>query len=216
MATMASAAAFAVAEGSPIGMSEAQPPPPHEVTRLLEAAAGGDRASSDRLFALVYDELRAVAAGVFRTQGPGHTLQPTALVHDVYVRLAQTPGAAWKDRAHFYATAARAMRQVLTDHARRRGAAKRGGGRRRVALDDDVAITTDRSLDLVALDEALTRLGALDERRAHVVELRFFGGFTTEQAADFLDVSRDTVVDDWTVARAWLRAEVMGAPASDT
>lgn len=193
-------------------MSEWTPQNPNDVTLLLAEIANGDRSASDRLFPLVYSELRALAGSFFRHQHAGHTLQPTALVHDAYLRMVGQAKAAWKDRAHFFAVAAKAMRQILTDHVRRQRAVKRGGapgGKEgegtRIALSEDVAVTEDRPIDLVALDEALVALAALDERRCRVVELRFFGGLTNEQVADVLGISRATVADDWTVARAFLR-----------
>ena len=165
---------------------------------------------TDRLFQAVYADLYCLAARYFHGQPAGHTLQPTALVHDAYLKLVgsgQTPS--YKNRGHFFAVAAKAMRQILTDHARRHAAAKRGGPDvTRVELDEDVAIQRERTIDLLQLDEAMSRLSQLDGRKAQVVELRFFGGLTNDEVADVLDVSRATVADDWTVARAWLRSEM--------
>ena len=189
-------------------MPDARPAQAGEVTRILQAAGDGDTAAARRLFPLVYDELRALAGSLFQNQGPNHTLQPTALVHDAYMRMVGQPEGAWKDRAHFLAVAAQAMRQILIDHARRKKAEKRGSGWDRVTLDEAVALDGERTLDVLALDEAMTRLSGLDERKARVVELRFFGGLTNEEVASVLDVSRATVADDWTVARAWLRGEL--------
>ena len=187
---------------------------PTQVTHLLGELEQGDRSAAQRLFPLVYSELRALAGSFFAQQLPGHTLQPTALVHDAYLKMVgsldskdATP--AYRNRGHFFAIAAKAMRQILTDHARRRMAAKRGGVEAtRIDLDEDIASERERSVDLLELDEAMSRLAQLDARKAQVVELRFFGGLTNEEVADVLDVSRATVADDWTVARAWLRAEM--------
>jgi RNA polymerase sigma factor (TIGR02999 family) len=181
-----------------------------EVTRILAAAADGDSSAADRLFPLVYDELRALAAHMFERQPANHTLQPTALVHDAFIRLVGQPAGAFKSRAHFMAVAAKAMRQILTDHARRRNAQKRGGDWSQITIDDS-ALARDghnASIDVLALDETLQALAKLDERKARVVELRFFGGLTSEETAEALGVSRATVADDWTVARAWLRSEL--------
>ncbi len=182
--------------------------PHHEITLLLDQISQGDRAAADCLFPMVYSELRALAGSFFQNQNADHTLQPTALVHDAYIRMVDQTNPEWKDRAHFFAVAAKAMRHILTDHVRRQKALKRGGDGRRVTLMDDVAITSNRSIDLLALDEAMTRLAQLDERKCRVIELRFFGGLTNDSVADVLGVSRATVADDWTVARAWLKSEL--------
>ena len=188
---------------------------PTEVTHLLGELEQGDRSAAQRLFPLVYSELRALAGSFFAQQLPGHTLQPTALVHDAYLKMVGSLDSnnatkpSYRNRGHFFAIAAKAMRQILTDHARRRMAVKRGGVEAtRIDLDENIASEHERSVDLLQLDEAMSRLAQLDARKAHVIELRFFGGLTNEQVADVLEVSRATVVDDWTVARAWLRAEM--------
>ena len=179
-------------------------------TQVLEALAGGDAGAADRLLPLVYDELRALAASYFARQAVGHTLQPTALVHEAYLKLAGGGNAQWESRAHFFAVAARAMRQILMNHARDKAAAKRGGGRQRITLDEGVtpAGNGDRELDLLALDDALSQLSRLSERQATVVELRFFGGLTIAEAAHVLGVGTTTVEDDWHLARAWLGREL--------
>jgi RNA polymerase sigma factor (TIGR02999 family) len=183
---------------------------PNDLTMLLEQMGRGDRDAADRLFPLVYEELRALAGSLFRKQSPGHTLQPTALVHDAYVRLIDQTSPQWKDRGHFFAVAAKAMRQILTDHARRQQAVKRGGGdKQRIVLNDDVAFTAKPTVDLLALDEAMQALAALDERKARVVELKFFAGLGNDEIADVLHVSRATVADDWTVARAFLKSQLV-------
>lgn len=178
------------------------------VTQLLVRAGRGDAAATDELFPLVYDELRSVAAAFLARERVGHTLQPTALVNEAYVRLIGPSEVSWENRAHFFGAAARAIRRILTDHARARGREKRGGGMARVPLDQaDLAITT-QTLDLVALDESLTKLGELDPKIAKVVELRFFGGLTEEETARALGVSVSTVTRDWRFARSWLRREL--------
>jgi RNA polymerase sigma-70 factor, ECF subfamily len=175
---------------------------------LLEQISNGDGAAADRLFPLVYNELRALAGSFFQNQNSGLTLQPTALVHDAYIKMVDQTNPEWKDRSHFFAVAAKAMRHILTDHVRKQRAIKRGGDGKKIVLMEDVAVTYDRSIDLLALDEAMARLGELDERKCRVIELRFFGGLTNESVAEVLGVSRATVADDWTVARAWLKGEL--------
>ena len=179
------------------------------VTQILQDLSGGDEQAAARLLPLVYEELRALAASFFARQTPGHTLQPTALVHEAYVKLAGSD-VEWEGRAHFFAVAARAMRQILMNHARDKSAAKRGGGWGRITLDDAVTPpgSTSSEIDLLALDEALTGLGALSERQAQVVELRFFGGLTIAEAAHVLGVGTTTVEDDWHMAKAWLGREL--------
>ena len=189
-------------------MADARPSQPDEITRILASAGAGDRRAVERLFPLVYHELRALAGDLFRNQNAAHTLQPTALVHDAYIRMVGARTGTWKDRAHFFAVAAQAMRQALIDHARRKQAEKRGGGWDRVTLDAAVAVDGHRTLDVLALEDVLARLAELDERKAKVVEMRFYGGLTNEEVAEVLEVSRTTVADDWEVARAWLRREL--------
>lgn len=156
----------------------------------------------------VYDQLHRLAEGYFRRQPQGHTLQPTALIHEAYLKLAGQPGGRWKDRTHFLAVAATAMRQILVDHARSRLAGRRGGGRQRITLDEAVLPSTDRDVDLLALDEALERLARLDERKARVIELRFFAGLSVEETAAALGVSPITIKRDWSMARAWMEREL--------
>jgi RNA polymerase sigma-70 factor (ECF subfamily) len=183
---------------------------PHtEVTQILQDLSGGDEQAAARLLPLVYDELRALAGSFFARQSPGHTLQPTALVHEAYLKLAGSEGARWEGRAHFFAVAARAMRQVLMNHARGKAARMRGGGWTRITLDDVVTPPGGAGeIDLLALDEALERLAGLSERQSRVVELRFFGGLTIEQTAHVLGIGTTTVEDDWHLAKAWLRREL--------
>jgi len=183
---------------------------PHEqITIMLEAAARGDRRVWDQLVPRIYDELHRIADSAMKHERRDHTLQPTALVHEAFVRLAGTDRSAWNNRAHFYGAAATAMRRILIEHARRRDALKRGGGEgERVALDDLTASFDESGTDLLALDEALTRLAEFDPQQARVVELRFFGGMTVEQVAETMGVSPSTVERGWRVARAWLMAEL--------
>ncbi|MBL8863789.1 MAG: sigma-70 family RNA polymerase sigma factor [Planctomycetes bacterium] len=181
---------------------------PSEVTRLLDAIGRGEDGASARLLELVYGELRALAGAYGRGQRPGHTLQPTALVHEAFVKLVEADAREFTDRAHFLAVAATAMRHILSDHARARRADKRGGGLERVTLVEGALAGEARDLDLVALDDALQELSELDARKHRVVELRFFGGLTAEEAARVLDVSLSTVESDWRAARAWLHVRL--------
>ena len=175
-----------------------------EATRLFALARGGDPASASTLAPLVYDELREIAAGYLRRERPDHTLQPTALVHEAYVRLVDAEGFEPRDEAHFLAIAANVMRRVLVEHARARAAEKRGGGARRVTLESGVAVAVRDEIDVLALEEALVELAALDARQARVVELRVYGGLSVEEAAGMLGVSKRSVESDWTLARAFL------------
>ncbi|MEM7165347.1 MAG: sigma-70 family RNA polymerase sigma factor [Planctomycetota bacterium] len=161
---------------------------------------------------LIYGELRAIAGNIFRGHGAGHTLQPTALVHEAYLRLAETDSSEWESRQHFLAVASKAMRQILIDHHRRKSAQKRGGGAEweRVTLSGlDIGASTPE-IELLALDDALKKLEVLDPRQAQVVELRYFGGLTVDETASILDVSRTTVEGEWRHARAWLTRELSG------
>ena len=162
----------------------------------------------DELFPLVYDELRRLADVYLGRERKGHTLQPTALVHETFIKLLGQTTVGWSDRAAFFGVAAVAMRRILVDHARRHRAAKRGGGAGRIALDEGMAVLEERAIDIVALDEALVKLARLDPGLCHVVELRFFGGLTEAQAAEVLGVSERTVRRDWVTARAWLRGKL--------
>lgn len=180
--------------------------PSSEVTRMLREWSAGDPSAADRLLPLVYDELHRLAAGYLRRERTGHTLQSTALVNEAWMKLADQ-SAPWENRAHFLGVAAQAMRRILVDHARRKGAAKRGGHEARVTLAD-VAAPDGRSVDLVLLDEALERLAALDERQAKMVTMRFFAGLTVEETAEALGVSEKTVKRDWAAAKAWLHREM--------
>jgi RNA polymerase sigma factor (TIGR02999 family) len=183
-------------------------PAPADITRMLARASGGDTAVLDQLLPLVYDELHELAQRHLRHERPGHTLQTTALVHEVYLKLVDQTSARWQNRAHFFAVAAMAMRRILVNHAKASGRLKRGGRRPRVPLDDEVAIINRADLDLVALDEALERLSAIDPRKARLVELRFFGGLTIEETGEVLSIAPATVKRDWTFAKTWLLREV--------
>ncbi len=183
-------------------------PPKEEVTQLLIAYGRGDRRALDRLLPVVYSELHGIAARQMRHERADHTLNATALVHEVYLKLMDQNQVSWQNRAHFYAIAARAMRQVLISYARKHNAEKRGGGAPNTLLDGKEIALGERADELIALDEALTRLAGFDERLAQVVEYRFFGGLTIEETAAVLDVSSMTVKRDWNKAKAWLYREL--------
>ena len=185
------------------------------ITALIRAWGDGDQTALERLMPLVYDELRRAARRYIRNQRQGFTLQPTALVHEAYLRLMDVKNAGWQDRAHFFAAAAQIMRRILVDAARARATQKRGGGARHIDhssainLDEIPAIVgSNRCRELLALDDALTRLTELDGRKGMVIELRFFGGLSVEETADVLKVSPQTVMRDWRLAKAWLTREL--------
>jgi len=178
---------------------------------LVERASRGERPALEALMPMVYDELRRLAAHYLRGERPGQTLQPTALVHEAYLRLLKDRPDRWQNRAHFSAIAAHAMRQILIDRARARDALKRGGGQPRVTFDESLPVQApDGSVDLLALDGALERLAALDPAQARIVELRFFGGLTIEETAEAMGSSPATVKRHWALARAWLLKEMGG------
>jgi RNA polymerase sigma-70 factor (ECF subfamily) len=185
---------------------------PGELTELLQVWHGGDRMALDRVMPMVYDELRSLAARHLSSERPGHTLQTTALVHEAYLRLAGLRHPDWKNRAYFFGAVATIMRRILVDHARRRVRDKRGAGVVVVPLDQAPEpagpAAPDDGLDVEALDRALDKLAALDARQAHIVELRYFSGMTIEEIAEVMSVSTGTIKRDWTVARAWLFAEL--------
>jgi RNA polymerase sigma factor (TIGR02999 family) len=182
------------------------------VTDLLQAWAAGSPTALDELLPLVYDDLRRQARRHMRTQPPGHTLQTTALVHEAYLRLVGHATVEWKGRAHFFGVAAKAMRSILVDHARARGAAKRGWAARAITLDDaHGAAAPEPGVDVLALHEALERLAEQDVRKSKLVELRYFGGLGIDEAAAVLDISPATVKREWATARAWLRRELSAA-----
>lgn len=182
------------------------------VTQLLLDWRAGDAAALDRLLPLVYDDLHHLARVQFARERRGHTLQPTALVHEAYLRLVEIRRIAWQDRAHFLALAATTMRRILVGHARKHRAAKRGGGAFSVTLGEEIAGGAGPEADLLALDQALGALAELDPRQARIVELRYFGGLTIEETAEALEVSPATVKSDWQMARAWLFNRLEGGP----
>ncbi len=184
---------------------------PELVSHCLEEAARGRADALDPLIPLVYAELRRLAAAYMRRERPGQTLQPTALVHEVYLRLLRQRPVSWEGRAHLLAIAARLMREVLIERARAKHAGKRGGALQRVSFDERLAVELGRDVDLQTLDELLTRFAALDPVRARIVELRFFGGLTVDETATALHVAPITVKRGWAVARAWLRRGLAGA-----
>jgi len=179
-----------------------------DVTGLLLAWGRGDSSALQKLTPLVYRELHALAHRNMLRERPGHTLQTTALVHEAYLRLIDTQHVQWRDRTHFFAMSARLMRRILVDFARSRGYQKRGGGARPVSLDENVDVAHERNADLVALDDALAALAAVDPRKSRVVEMKFFGGLTAEEIAEVLAVSPDTVLRDWSLAKSWLLREL--------
>ena len=187
---------------------------PAEITALIQAWRAGDPAALDRVTPLVYNELRRIARRYMRGQRAGHTLQTSALVHEAYLHLVDAKNTSWRDRAHFFAVSAQIMRRILIDAARARAAQKRGGRVERldhstaVNLDQIPALDTTRSSELLALEDAMVRLEQMDGRKARVVELRFYGGLSVEEAADVLQVSPQTVMRDWRLARVWLAREL--------
>jgi RNA polymerase sigma factor (TIGR02999 family) len=198
---------FATMHGTP-PEDEMTSPTPGAVTQLLARAKAGNAAALEELVPLVYAELRRIAGRYVRHERAGHSLQATALVHEAYIRLIKDEDLTFENRAHFLGIAARSMRQILVEHARARDAEKRGGERQRVTLDEGVAAGGPADVDLLALEEALERLAALNADHARIVELRFFGGLTNEETAAALDISPATVKRAWAVARAWLFREM--------
>jgi RNA polymerase sigma-70 factor, ECF subfamily len=181
---------------------------PSEVTQLLRQLGVGGQAATDQLYAAVYRDLRSIAEQFFRRERPGQTLQATALVHEAYLKLVDQRSVDWQGRAHFLGVAAQAMRRILLDRARQRGAAKRGGDWKRITLNDRLIPGIESDEGVLALDEALQRLAELDPRQAQIVELRFFGGLSVEEVAEVLGVSKRSVEREWTMVRAWLRREL--------
>jgi len=179
-----------------------------DVTRLLRAWANGDRAALDQLTPVIYAELRRRAHSYMKNECAGRTIQTTALAHEAWIRLVNVQVASFKDRAHFFAIAAQVMRRILVDGARTRQREKRGGSAQRVELDRIAEFSPGRDRELVAIDDALKALGALDSRKAQVIELRFFGGLSVAETAEVLQVSEDTVLRDWRLAKTWLLREI--------
>jgi len=180
----------------------------YEVTTLLKDWSAGDQSALDKLMPLVYDELRRLAHQHMRREKPGHTLQTSALVNEAYVRLVDQREIQWEGRAHFFGIAARLMRQILVDRARRRNFAKRGGGAIQVSLNEAMTVAQEQSANVIALDDALKNLEKKDQRKSRIVELRFFSGMSIEETAAVLKISPGTVMREWTFARAWLRNEM--------
>lgn len=181
---------------------------PNGVTQLLRAWGSGNKDALDRLTPLVYRELHHIAERLMAGERPNHTLQTTALVNEAYLRLVDIQQVNWHDRAHFFAICARAMRRILVDHARSRGSVKRGAGQFPLQLKETLVVGKSREADILEIDEALTRLAALDQRKGQVVELRFFGGLNVKETAEVLKVSPETVMRDWKLAKAWLYREL--------
>lgn len=176
-----------------------------EITRILKSWSGGNREAVDDLIPLVYDELHKVAAHYLRRQRSDHTLQPTALVNEAYLKLIDISNVNWHDRAHFFAVASQTMRHILVDHARAQSREKRGGGKgQMLSLDEAVSFSKDKDVDLLSLDEALRELATIDEQQCKIVELRFFGGLTVEETAVVMKISPATVKREWRIAKAWL------------
>jgi RNA polymerase sigma factor (TIGR02999 family) len=181
---------------------------PEEITQLLLSWHKGDESALNRLIPLIYQELRRLARRYMGRENPGHTLQTSALIHEAYLRLINQREVEWQNRAHFFAVAAQVMRRILIDHARSHNYAKRGGGAPHFSLDEAAVLSNERAAGLIALDDALTSLAAIDPRKSKIVELRFFGGLTVEETAEVLEISPITVMREWRVAKAWLLREV--------
>jgi RNA polymerase sigma factor (TIGR02999 family) len=183
-------------------------PSTHEVTQLLKAWTTGDEQALEKLTPLVYEQLHRVARHFMAGERPGHVLQTTALVNEVYLQLVDCGQMNWQDRAHFFAVSAQLMRRILIDFARSRGSQKRGGGALHISLDEAPSVCNEPDANLVALDDALKALSAIDARKSKVIELRFFGGLDIEETAEVLKVSPETVVRDWKLAKIWLLREL--------
>ena len=183
---------------------------PSQITKMVNDLAGGNRPAAEQLFGLLYDAFRGLAARYLKAERAGHTLSPTALVHEAYLKLVDQSRVYWQGRTHFFAVGAQVMRRILVDHARGKGRVKRGGGRIRIQLDEGLALSPQRDEDILAVDEALAKLAKVDPRQAAIVELRFFGGLSVAEVAEVLGLSKRTIEGEWTVARAWLRRELSG------
>ena len=180
-----------------------------DTTQLLADVVSGKKDAAERLMPLVFDELHSLAERLLRRESPGHTLQPTALVNEAYVRMVGHSKIDWKGKTHFFAIGARNMRRILVDHARGKKRQKRGGEMHRIPLTDDLCVSNRNDQDVLAIEEALQKLAKLDPRQAQIVELRFYGALTVEEVAEVLGVSKRTVESDWTMVRAWLRRELL-------
>ncbi|HEX8076825.1 MAG TPA: sigma-70 family RNA polymerase sigma factor [Chthoniobacterales bacterium] len=188
-------------------------PSRHEITQWLVACTGGEAGAVERLLPLVYQELHRQAVAFFNREGTGHTLQPTALVNEVFMQLVDQDRINWQNRAQFFGIAAQMMRRILVSHARSRQAAKRGGGQQRVTLDEAVAVAPQRDVNLLAVDEALTKLETIDPEKSRMVELRFFSGLSVEETAEVMGLSTRTIDRKWQTAKAWLHREIAAAEA---
>jgi len=177
----------------------------NEITRVLRTASGGDPTAVNTLMEMVYDELRRIAGHYFKQEAEGHTLQPTALVHEAYLQLVNVKVVEWKDRNHFFAIAAKTMRQILVRHAIRKKSLKRGGGAERVSLDEGLALSREKTIDILVMEEGLRELERRDSRSAQIVEMRFYGGLKEVDVAEAMGLSRRTVQLEWRHAKAWLR-----------
>ena len=183
----------------------------HQITLLLDDWSKGDELALEQLMPLVYEELREMARRHMRRQPSGHTFQTTELIHEAYLKIAKNDGQNWQNRAHFFGVAAQAMRHILVDYARSKQSQKRGGLLEKVTLAENIAVSADQSKQIVALDEALNNLAALDQRKSRVVELKYFGGLKDEEIAEVLKISTETVTRDWRFARNWLSVELAQA-----
>lgn len=186
--------------------------PPNEITEQLIAWSNGDAAALDKLIPVVYQELRRMADQYLRREDLSHSLQPTALVHEAYLRLIDQTKVEWQNRAHFFGVAAQMMRRILIDHAKTKHRLKRGGTAIKVSLDENVNISQERATELIALDDALQELAQMDERKSRIVELRYFGGLSVDETAQVLGVSDKTVMRDWNLAKAWLYQQLTQTP----
>jgi RNA polymerase sigma factor (TIGR02999 family) len=189
--------------------------PGTDITGLLLAWQGGDEQAFELLVPVVYDELRRIARRYMAHEYAGHPLQPTALVHEAWFRLVDASRVQWKNRAHFFAVSANLMRRILVDYARSQNMLKRGGAAHHITLEGDTFVSPERAPDLIALDDALNNLAAVDGRKSRVVELRFFGGLTVEETAEALQLSPRTVLSDWSFAKAWLLREITGGAGDE-
>ena len=195
-------------------MKKAPPRQEHEITQLLAEWREGNQAALDDLYPLVYDELHRLARRYMSRERKGHTLQTTALINEAYVRLVDQRNVQWANRSHFFAISAQIMRRILIDHARRQTYAKRGGGARQVSLEETAIVVQDDLSEFLRLDEALKALAELDPRRSQVVELKYFGGLNNDEIAGVLKISKNTVIRDWNMARAWLHHQLTGSAST--
>ena len=195
-------------------MKKDPPRQEHEITQLLAEWRDGNQAALDDLYPLVYDELHRLARRYMSKERKGHTLQTTALINEAYVRLVDQRNVQWANRSHFFAISAQIMRRILIDHARRQAYAKRGGGARQVSLEETAVFVQDNLSEFLRLDEALKSLAELDPRRSQVVELKYFGGLNNDEIAGVLKISKNTVIRDWNMARAWLYRQLAGGAAT--